>query len=176
MSQESVLAIREDLISIEVWEAWLSKLVQFITSFDGKIDVVGMLGQLKMKVEDCSFSYTGMWTLDTLHEAWAKNSKKLGAEFKKGLDELQTEWNGIMGGIREQRRELLGKKCVEYLVNNFKDWQKIISQHMLEALLAKNSLGDVWAIISKQAKDDGWMDNADYKKFLSKLMIEMTKY
>jgi hypothetical protein len=165
-----------ELISLEIWEVWLAKVVQFITSFDRVIDVVGMLGQIKMKIEDCSRCYTGMWTLDMLHECWKNNNMKLKPAFKTGLDVLQADWNLIMGPIRDKRRELIASKCIDFFQANFKEWQKVVSKTMLTNWMSTMSSHDAWMNVCKCAADNGWNEDKQYKKFLAKLLIEMTKY
>jgi hypothetical protein len=176
MMEEEKIDETQDLLSLSLWEAWLAEVVKFITSFDGQIDVVGMLGQIKLKVEDCSRCYTGMWTLDTLHQAWEQNNMKLKPSFKTGLDKLQADWNLMMLPIRDKRKFLLGRKCIDFFTSNYADWQKIVTKSMLENYCATLNPHDAWMNICKRAADDGWNEDKQYKKFLAKLMVEMTKY
>ena len=166
----------KEYIEIDIWEQYLAQIVQFISGFEGKVDVVSMLGQIKMKIDDCSRIYTGMWTLDTFHQAYEKDGKKLGATFKRGLDTLQSRWNDMMMPIREERKQRIARKCIHMFMTEYEDATKIMSRRMVEDMLGKTTAHDIWSHISKEAHASGWTNEKPYKTFLSKLMVEMTKY
>ena len=144
------------------------------------IDVLDLLGRIKIKIENCSRSYTALWILDTLIECWKKYESHLDISFKSSIDRLQLEWNYIYEPVREQRKQLLGQKCIDFFIKEFQDWKSIISEQEFQDLSSNENLIDnpseKWSKICKQAQEQGWTEKESYKRFLGKLMVEMTKY
>lgn len=165
-----------DLISGSEWELWLGRLMGLLNKYGKCIDVIDFLGQIKMKVEDCSRAYTGMWTLDMLHQfAESPQVKQAGdVVFKQDVAQLQKEWSVIMDRIRPARKELIGKKCLEYFYENYAGATKVYTKDEAEKLASND--GDRWYLVCKKANDMGLNDNKEYKEFLAKIMVAMVKY
>ena len=162
-----------ELVSDTEWQSFLSNLIGVLEQFNTKIEVVDFMGQIKQKIEDCSRSYTGMWTLDMMHECYKQNKEKL-PEFKASLDELQQKWDGIMSNIREERKQLLGYKCVEYFYSKYAGADKVCAIQELNK--RSEDWHQKWLFLSKAAQQQNLYQNKEYQAFLAGLMVEMTKY
>ena len=165
---------KKDLITDDEWDAWLKQLVKLLEQHEKVLDAVDFLAQIKQKVDDCSRAYTGMWTLDMLHQAYDMYKDKLPEDFKVDLDSLQSDWNVIMERIREQRKELLGKKCIQFFYENFATAENVVPSKELDSLKATKN--EKWMYISKRCFEAGLNNDKDYQDFIGKLMIEMVKY
>lgn len=168
-----------ELIADGVWEEWLYHLVITLGKYDKVFNNMEFLGQIKCKIEDCSRSYTGMWVLDMLYETVQKNQTSLTnlnlyEQFVDDLKELQAKWNDLMNPIRETRRRLLGKKCLEFFYKHYRGASQVYERSAIKDLGSNN--GDRWFQVSKKAHELGLTSNEEYKEFLAKLMIEMVKY
>ena len=162
-----------ELVGDNDWQSFLSNLVGVLEQFNTKIEVVDFMGQIKQKIEDCSRSYTGMWSLDMMHECYKQNQDKL-PEFKQSLDALQNQWNEIMGNIREERKELLGYKCVEFFYKHYSGAEHVVSMKDLNKM--KEGWHQKWLHVSRTAQQQNLHQDKEYQGFLAHLMIEMTKY
>ncbi len=167
-----------ELISDDKWNLWLNTLTNFITELDGVISVFDLLGRIKYKIENCSRSYTAMWTLDTLIECWKQNETHLEPSFKSSIDRLQREWNMIYEPVKEQRKQLLAMKCILFYTSECKEKDQILTQEEYCQIMEQPSYTphDQWTAICKYAQEKGFTSNPSYKQFLGKLMVEMTKY
>jgi hypothetical protein len=167
-----------ELISDDKWNLWLSTLTNFITELEGVINVLDLLGRIKYKIENCSRSYTAMWTLDTLIECWKQNETSLEPSFKASIDRLQREWNMIYEPVKEQRKQLLAMKCILFYISECKEKEEILSPQEYMEIMEHPSYTphDQWTAICKRAHEKGFTSILSYKQFLGKLMVEMTKY
>jgi hypothetical protein len=163
-----------DLIPLEAWENWLHKLVMFLERHEQHIDTLKFLEQVKLKIEDCSRAYTGMWVLETLHQSTEKHKAVVKEEFLKDVQDLNVSFDMIMYPIRDQRKELLGVKCIEFFYTAFKDANKHFPQDQID------TLGSTWAArwleLCKRLHDKGLTSTKEYQKFAGKMLVEMVKY
>lgn len=166
-----------ELVPDEKWNLWLKTLTDFIMELDGVINVLELLGHIKNMIESFSRSYTAMWTLDTLLECWKNNESQLDISFKSSIDRLQREWTYIYDPIKEQRKQLLATKCIQFFKEKCKDRHEIVSDIELQMMTENTTTpNDLWVAISKIAHDKGWTSKPSYKHFLGQLVIEMAKY
>jgi hypothetical protein len=116
----------KDMIPIQKWEGWVQKLLQFIDQYSRVFDVIEFLGQIKNKLEDCSRAYTGMWTLDMLHESCKKYRDQLPASVFDDLQQLQNEWNILFEPYREQRKQLICQHCIDMFYQQFSLAEQVV--------------------------------------------------
>lgn len=162
-----------DLIETNIWEEWLFYLVKFLNDYENVFNVTDFLGQIKQKVEECSRAYTGMWTLDMLHMTASKHESVISKEYREGLDDLQKRWNDIMKPIREARKELICRKCIELFCDTYNNKYKVLTKKQVDSF--KGTYEEQWRDMQKlvHAKEE---HKTHYQAFLGKLMTEMTKY
>ena len=143
----NVVAIDDDLIPIEKWESWVQKLLQFIDEYSRVFDVIEFLGQIKNKLEDCSRAYTGMWTLDMLHESCKKYRDQLPANVFDDLQQLQQEWNTLFEPYKEQRKQLICNRCIDMFFKQFSLAETVVSRAKVQELGTTDELR--WKEISR---------------------------
>lgn len=164
-----------DLISDKEWGEWVNSLIEFLDKYKHAFKTMEFLLEVKKKGDDCSRTYTGMWTLDMLHEAAKKDRQHLGAQFELDLvDKLQKPWNQIMHNIRDARKELLGTKCIDFFFAEYKESSKVITRDQLQTKGENNA--DRWMFLTKHCYELGLTKYKPYQDFLGKIMIEMVKY
>ena len=160
-----------DLIEDQDWEDFLYHLVNALNKYDKKFDMIRFLGEIKTKVADCSRAYTGMWTLDMLHQTVDKLGSE--SELQADLQSLQKRWDSIMAKIRESRKELICSKCIEAFFRDYKNHEKVMTSQEADQL--KGTHSERWIEISRLAHEKVGADQ-DYQAFQGKLMVQMVKY
>jgi hypothetical protein len=163
-----------EIITDSEWDTFLAVLMNFLTHYENTIDVMDFLGQVKNKNQDCSRCYTGMWTLDMLHNLVQDKGDKLNADFKANLTQVQRVWSTIMERVRPLRKNLMGRKCIEFFYAKYSEASNVATPDEVEKL-ADND-GDRWYLLSKLCHDKGLNDDKVYQDFIAKLMVEMVKY
>ena len=166
----------KEFITDEQWELFSNQVLSFLNKYSKKLDIVGFLGQIKQKLDDCSRTYTGSWVIEMLFKTNEKHAETLGASFYTDIKELQLTWDTkIMLPIRQQRQDYICEKCIEYFFDTYKQAEKIITKEKASQLPAQSTTHR-WNQISKMCADKGLLEDPDYKEFLGKLMVEMVKY
>ena len=167
------------MINTDEWEDWVYEVVTLINAHEKLFtNVVDFLGRIKQVMETCSKAYTGLWILETLNktgESIQVEGRPEAESFAKSFDKLKSSFNVLMEPIRDQRKELIGQKCLEFFQQEFKDYESIISREELEAVQPEQS-SQKWLEVSKKCQDQGLSEDVKYKEFIGKLIGEMTKY
>jgi len=153
---------------------WLQQLVRMLDKYEKVVDVVGFLGQIKQKVDECSRCFTAIWVIEMLFQTYSKHEKSLKEEFLMDAKQIKAAWDTIYNPIKEKRQELICSQCIDYFYAEYKGAQNVISEADAQAL--EGNFVQKWNKISKMCADQGLMQDEEYQKFLSKLMNEMVKY
>ncbi len=166
----------QDFITDEKWELFTNQLLSLLNAYQHQLDLVGFLGQIKQKLDDCSRCYTGSWIIEMLYKTNDKHTETLGNTFALRVNELKQFYDReIVDPIRQQRQDFICQKCMDMFYAEFKGASKIISR---EKALALDALSDThrWNQICKMCADKGLLNDEEYKSFLGKIMVEMVKY